>query len=145
MSAPSSENGVDNAGAPSCILGAVNAPLEPLVLRLKFPLTPGFLFSLLVSLEMTLSESQLLAAMGGGGGAGWVGEGKQNSLGKAEPARLMEGGGAAREEGERSLEGNLRVRQKVSGLQGTLSLQELTQHCVISRLSARPSPKELVE
>lgn len=45
---------------------------------------------------MTLSESQLLAAMGRGGGAGWVGEGKQNSLGKAEPARLMEGGGQGR-------------------------------------------------
>lgn len=28
-------------GAPSCVLGAINAPLEPLTSWLKFPLTPG--------------------------------------------------------------------------------------------------------
>lgn len=31
-------------GAPSCVLGAVKAPLEPLALWLKFPLTPGIFF-----------------------------------------------------------------------------------------------------
>lgn len=40
--------------APSCVLGAVSAPLEPLALWLKFPLMLGNFF-FLVSLEMTLS------------------------------------------------------------------------------------------
>ena len=55
-------------GAPSCILGAVNAPLEPLALWLKFPPCLEFLFFFFGFLgNDSLSESQLFAAMGGGG------------------------------------------------------------------------------
>lgn len=65
---PYLENSVDKAGAPSCVLGAVNAPLEPLALWLKFPPMPGILFFFFGFLgNDSLSESQLFAAKGGGG------------------------------------------------------------------------------
>ena len=56
-------------GAPSCVLGAVNAPLEPLALWLKFPPCLEFLFFFFFGFlgNDSLSESQLFAAMGEGG------------------------------------------------------------------------------